>query len=392
MKTETFAKLFFTISCTGLFMYTVLAFYTLHNAHSTLFDIEIQDTPLSKTKTVEYSYPQTDNELKYILIWTTPEFNENPLGEGQEPFVKQNCIYSNCYLSTDKHLLKRYQRDFDVVIMDIGVLRLSRWKSILPKKRTPFQKFIFHSMKSSDESPICNIKADGFFNWTWTYRIDSDILTPFIEVNDLEGNIIAPRRNVKWAANTKQLSVGDLKKLYKKKKAVAWIPDSCKIKTDRTHFVKSLQKALRDRSLDLDIFGCYMGTIYNCPEGGCMQAIENDYYFYLVHEESLSEDYVTTEVLKAYHHNTVPIVRSGADLKFFLPAGSYIDASADHNKGICDLCAKINDKIKFNTPTSYDQFRKWWYNDLKDKCYPKGAEEMEEVLSYLRPNRSLKGY
>jgi hypothetical protein len=306
MRTETFAKLFFSVSFTGLIMYGILAFYSFHTAYTTVYEVESYYTP-GLPKPTPIKQGSIRDPLKYILIWTTPDFKDNSLGEGQDPFLKNRCSHVNCFLSTKKNL------NYDVVLMDISILRRSLWKQILPKNRSPKQKFVFHSMRSAEETPICNIRADNYFNWTWSYKIYSDISTPFIEVKDLDGNVIAPKPDVKWIENMKKLTDLDKRKLNTKKKAVAWMPESCITRTNRISYVKKLQEALKDRSLELDVYGCNMGTITSCPKGECLKLLETDYYFYLAFEATHAEDYVTTEVLKAYHHSTVPIVKGGAD-------------------------------------------------------------------------------
>ncbi|XP_063831723.1 alpha-(1,3)-fucosyltransferase C-like [Ostrinia nubilalis] len=310
MKTETFAKLFFLISFTGLIMYAVLAFYTFHTAYTTVADLEKynQNYPIADMN------PKVDRfytDLKYILIWTTPEYFQNPLGEGQGPFVKYDCPYYNCYLTTKKDLLNGDYKNFDAVFMDINLLR--KWKKMtLPRSRSQTQKYIFHGMRSSDETPICTINADNYFNWTWSYKLSSDIVTPFIEVRDYEGNQIAPRVNVQWKKDMTKISDVEKEKMKTKTKAVVWVMNSCSTRTNRMVFVKQLRDALREHSLELDIYGCKMFT---CPGNDCMKLVERDYYYYLAYEDSNAEDYVTEEVLKAYHHNAVPIVKGGANYK-----------------------------------------------------------------------------
>ncbi|CAH0397099.1 unnamed protein product [Chilo suppressalis] len=397
-------------------MYTILAFYTFHTAYTTVYDSEHYHTPGLPKPLLRSEDPRTDDGLKYILVWSTPEFKNRLFEEGQGLFVKNNCSYMNCYLSDEMHLLESYKKDFDVVLIDIGVIRQSLWNSeVMPQKRTARQKYLFHSMRSSDETPVCNVKADGFFNWTWSYKIYSDISTPFIEVIDTSGHVVAPRRDVRWIENMNPISKNDKKKLLTKKKAVAWIPESCKTRSNRMEFAKNLQEALKEHNLELDIYGCSMKL---CPKEGCMKALERDYYFYLAYEPSHAEDYVTDEVLKAYHHNTVPIVKGGADYRYFLPEGSYINAGSgsveklaslidfsirnpsvyysfhqwkyyyrirkvNHNRGVCDLCAMLNNRENVLTHSNYEKFRKWWYGDLKERCYPVGAKEEKFVVSYF---------
>lgn len=293
-------------------MYAVLAFYTFHTAYTTMSDYESYHTngfPI--TSSYYTSSAKNGNDMKYILVWTIPIFNVNVFGEGQEPFVRYNCSYSNCYITTKARLLNEDYRNFDALILDVGVVRRLR-NVTLPHNRHPEQKFVFHGMQSSNETPICVNVTDGFFNWTWSYKLSSDIVTPFIEVTDLEGNYIAPNYRVFWSRNMSDLSERHMEKLQTKKKAVAWIMDTCQPKLHRMMFVKELRNALAEHSLGLDVFtnGCGKPM---CPNDDCLKVVEKDYYYYLAYERSHARDYVTEEVLKAYDHYAVPIVKGGAD-------------------------------------------------------------------------------
>nr|XP_034836326.1 alpha-(1,3)-fucosyltransferase C-like [Maniola hyperantus] len=142
--------------------------------------------------------------------------------------------------------------------------------------------------------------------------MDSDIFSPFFEVKDLEGNVVAPKPVVNWNSNMTLLDESDIEKLKDKKKAMAWIVTKCKTRNDRMLTAKRLQRLFRENALDFDIFGC---GFQECPQEGCLKALERDYYFYYAPEDSHAKDYVTSEVLVGYDHYAVPIVNGGADYR-----------------------------------------------------------------------------
>ncbi|KAM3965946.1 alpha-(1,3)-fucosyltransferase C [Aphomia sociella] len=419
MKTESFAKLFFLISFTGLIMYAIIAFYTFHTAYTTVTDMEqyqerIQGLPNPE---IIFGKDRFAKDLKYILVWTTPDRFTNPFGEGQMPFISNTCSYINCYITSKKTLLNRDNRNFDAVIFDVHNLR--HWKNIhLPRERSIRQKYVFYGKRSSDDTPICALFVDKYFNWTWTYKLHSDIVSPFIEVKNLKGDIVAPSLYMKWIENMTDLTIKQVQELKLKTKAVAWIITNCQTRyhTKRMMFAKELQQALKEYSLVLDIYGC---RNLECPSESCLKAIEEGYYFYLAYEDSITEDYVTEEVLKGYNHSAVPIVFGGANYHHFLPEGSYINAryttaeklaavivysirnpavyqrffhwrnhytihEAHATTGICKLCEYLNDENKFIRRSVHENLRKWWYTgSLHDRCYPRGAEDEDFVLSYM---------
>ncbi|XP_059060997.1 alpha-(1,3)-fucosyltransferase C-like [Achroia grisella] len=359
-------------------------------------------------------------DLKYILTWTVSE-SVNLFGEGQLPFISNSCPYYNCYVTNKRSLLNQDYRNFDAIVFDVNDLRRLKSKE-MPRERNTVQKYIFYGRESADTTPICSLYLDNYFNCTWSYKLHSDIVSPFIEVKDFKGNVIAPSLNVKWIKNMTELTNKQIAEMRVKSKAVALVMQKCytRVTVEKLMFAKKLQFALKEHSLVLDVYGCKM---LRCPDEGCLKAIERDYYFYLAYEDSITEDYVTSEVLKGYDYGAVPIVYGGANYDHFLPEGSYINArlanveklaatidysirnpavyqrffrwrnhytihEVENTIGICKLCEYLHDERKFNTKSVYENFRKWWYTGpLLERCYPRGAEKENIVLSYMNNTR-----
>lgn len=316
-KTETYAKVFFIISLCGLKIYAVIAFYTFHNAykyHNSVIRLQDKIKNLAYTDAKTETETKTDLKLRFILIWsgeneTTPT---NFIGEGQTPFKKKNCTYTNCIITTNKKLLDGDYTKFDAVV--INVTYLKRWKKLdMPLLRTRKQKYIFYGMLAADDYPVCNNKADDYFNWTWSYKLYSDIFAPFIEVKNLKGKVVAPTVYPKWENyfNLSSTLIPNQNHYTKKPKAVAWIMNKCGTRISRIEYVKQLKQKLKILNHSLDIYGC--GNLIYDPSD-VNEIIRRNYYFYLVYEDSLSEDYVTKEIIKAYDNHVLPIVISGADL------------------------------------------------------------------------------
>lgn len=318
-KTETYAKIFFIISLCGLKIYAVIAFYTFHSAYTYHNSVtKLQD----KIKRLAYPDAQTetqiDNSLKlrFILLWSGENETTSTYltEEGQMPFKKNNCTYTNCIMTTDKNLLDGDYTKFDAVI--INVTYLKRWKKIdMPLLRAQKQKYIFYGMLAADDHPVCNMKADDYFNWTWSYKLYSDIFAPFIEVKSLKGDVVAPSIDPKWDIYS-NLNLSSTLPVHinvnvTKKRAVAWIMNKCGTRSNRMQYVELLKHELKLLNHSLDIYGCG-NLIYEPSDVNGL--ISRNYHFYLVYEDSLSEDYVTTEILKAYDNHVLPIVISGADL------------------------------------------------------------------------------
>nr|XP_049697662.1 alpha-(1,3)-fucosyltransferase C [Helicoverpa armigera] len=268
----------------------------------------------SKLRTYGVVVDRFDKDLKYILVWSTEEDDKDNLNyDGQNQFIEKNCPEINCYVTTNKTILNDDYTNFDAIVFNMEMLMKLGGYAGLPKRRSERQKYVFYGMKPSEDNPICNEHVDNFFNWTWTYKFSSDIFNPFIEVRDLRGKVVAPRGNVIWADTTKPdpitVTRSSMKHVTNKTKAIAWILDDCEMKLNKMYLVPRLKRALKEFNLTLDMYGCgYM----ECPEGDCLKTIQRDYYFYLAYEGSISEDYVSTEVLKGYHYDAVPVVFGGA--------------------------------------------------------------------------------
>lgn len=250
--------------------------------------------------------------LKYILLWTQKDYEPfYQLGEGQRTFIKRNCSSINCYVTDDRHFFDGDVTRFDAVAFN-GRNILYMEKNQLPTERSPHQKYIYFNMESSDNYPVCNVIFDGFFNWTATYKLDSDIPFPYIQIRDRSGVVVGPKRNMTWAeiANVDE----DLSPTRNKSKAAAWFVSHCSSRSGRKELVENLQRALWEFGLKVDVYG-NCGPL-KCPRRArrsCDDMLGRDYFFYMSLENSLAEDYVTEKLLTALQHDTVPIVLGGAD-------------------------------------------------------------------------------
>lgn len=251
-------------------------------------------------------------EIKYILQWTR-RFSApfDFMGEGNSAFIKNKCNFTNCFVTDDPNYFLD-QSDFDAIAFN-GRDVIHLWPFQFPKNRSPRQKYIFGAMESPDNFPACDESLDGFFNWTWTYKLDSDFRWGYITIYDLNGNVVGPAIDMKWVDLTPISE--DLKiKLTSKSKAASWLVSDCRTKSNREYFVDELQKQLANYGWYIDIYG-KCGTL-SCPRSGedsCYKRIEDDYYFYLSFENSFSEDYVTEKLLNALNNYAVPIVFGAAN-------------------------------------------------------------------------------
>ncbi|XP_021365044.1 alpha-(1,3)-fucosyltransferase C-like [Mizuhopecten yessoensis] len=162
------------------------------------------------------------------------------------------------------------------------------------------------------ESPIYYINDllqwNNLFNWTFTYRRDSDIT----------------RTQSVFHVNPKNITLSNIVKKWKAKDRMsAWMVSHCGAHSKRDRYAKRLQN-----SIDIHVYG-ECGT-YRCDRSHknyCFKLLQEHYKYYLAFENSLCVDYVTEKGFKTYVHSpsTIPVMRGGLNYSLFFPPGSYLN-------------------------------------------------------------------
>ncbi|XP_059062288.1 alpha-(1,3)-fucosyltransferase C-like [Achroia grisella] len=356
-------------------------------------------------------------ETKYILLWTNP--HNSPFvyfGNGSAVFENKKCLWKNCYVTGDRNYLGDYS-EFDVIVFNGPQLNQILNYYDIPKKRLLSQKYVYANVESAATYPICSDIWNDFFNWTWTYRLDSDSIWGYISVRNATGHVIGPNEIMNWI-NISDMDDIDEKlksKLKSKKKLVAWFVSNCDSMSLREEYVKIFQQELRKYNSDVDIFGS-CGK-HQCPRDimpRCLDVLERDYYFYFAFENAISQDYVTEKILYPLNHNTVPVVFGGANYTRFMPHGIYLNAREMEPKVLaktmyditrnfevyckffrwkkyysyhfrheipdtddyCNFCAVINNDNLIKTTTVYKDFDRWWAGN--DTCFSNNDDHLYE--------------
>nr|XP_026490361.1 alpha-(1,3)-fucosyltransferase C-like [Vanessa tameamea] len=232
--------------------------------------------------------------------------------EGQSVFIKQRCKFINCFITYDKYLLHKDHRNFDAVVFNSReIVDLS--PNEIDLTRSVDQKYIFRSLQFPEDYPICNQFFDNFFNWTWTYNLDSDIPQPLLNIFNSDNKLVGPKKNMTWTKimdhNSRILS-----KISSKKKGIAWIVNKCKNKVKHQEFVRELSKELKLYNYTIDIYGTCGDN--KCPGSriiNCLKMVEKNYFFQLIMEDTFAEDYVSEKMVKAMTRIVIPIVLGSSD-------------------------------------------------------------------------------
>ena len=145
----------------------------------------------------------------------------------------------------------------DVQEYDAVIIHMRSWKlDDLPQRRSPQQRYVFWLLESAgwpeylDTSPMGN-----YFNWTLTYRWDSDMVMPY--------GYVRPTGNVPLHPSEDQMRelIANQKINYAtgKTKMVAWMVSNCyNTNSGRNEMVGILQKYIK-----IDVYGA-CGT-RTCP-------------------------------------------------------------------------------------------------------------------------------
>lgn len=343
----------------------------------------------SSARIITETHEQKPNKsVKYILYWTTMLGSEtfHFSSSGSELF--KNCKHSNCFATSDRTLLP--EEKFDAIIF-YASKGGERHKQQIPKKRSAHQRYIF----ANGETPLrfhtgrTQYILNNFYNWTMTYRLDSDI----------------PRRHGSLVQKVTKYKMPKKDFVRNKTRSIAWFVSNCNSVNMREQLADQIQKYI-----DVDIYG-KCGKL-KCPKNSnCLDMVEKKYKFYLSFENSYCKDYTTEKLFKVLQKNVIPIVYGGGDYNKIAPPHSvinvenfqtiaglaeylkYLEKDPDsylqyfqwkkkyvvetHNaRTICKLCEMLNDPD--NPPKVYENIRHWWFSKEKSGC--KSGNELPEVV------------
>ena len=112
---------------------------------------------------------------KRILFYTSYFSMKDWLfGFGQKPF--ENCPVSNCLTTDDRKLLNSIT-DFDAIFFHIR--NMEDGGISLPEDRKNNQFYLMFLMESPLNDNFPYERFQNYFNWTMTYRKDSDFYRPY---------------------------------------------------------------------------------------------------------------------------------------------------------------------------------------------------------------------
>ena len=159
-----------------------------------------------------------------------------------------------------------------------------------------------------EATPLVKILLENFeyvFNWTMSFRHDSDIFLPYDRI--MKKTRIPPTK--------------DYSDIYKKKKkGIIWFVSHCRTKSKRENYASELGKYI-----DLDIVGGCGADILSRGSNDCLEKFEEEYFFRFNFENTYHMDYVTEKLFENFSKDMIQIVGGSAPYAKIAPDKTVID-------------------------------------------------------------------
>ncbi|XP_040266455.1 3-galactosyl-N-acetylglucosaminide 4-alpha-L-fucosyltransferase FUT3-like [Bufo bufo] len=229
----------------------------------------------------------SNQSLLIILLWTWPSGHIFPLNQ-----CPASVDSSGCFFTVNRSM---YSMANAVVIHHRDV---SRSKSLLPLVPRPsYQYWIWFSLESPSNLRSLTI-MDNSINMTMSYRVDSDIFTPYgwLEKHNERENFTIPQKT----------------------RLVAWVISNWNTKHRRFSYYQEL-----NQHIQIDLYGKRHLPL---PRNLQLQTLSK-YKFYLAFENSIHEDYITEKLWSnSFVAGTVPVVMGPPRENYerFIPPDSFI--------------------------------------------------------------------
>uniref|UniRef100_M3Z6K5 Fucosyltransferase n=2 Tax=Mustela putorius furo TaxID=9669 RepID=M3Z6K5_MUSPF len=172
--------------------------------------------------------------------------------------------------------------------------------------RPPGQRWVWMNFESPSHSPGLRSLAGNLFNWTLSYRADSDVFVPY--------GYLYPRNH----PSDQPPGLGP--PLARKRGLVSWVVSNWDERQARVRYYHQLSQHVA-----VDVFG-RSGPGRPVPDAGLLHTVAR-YKFYLAFENSQHLDYITEKFWRnALLAGTVPVVLGPdrANYERFVPRGAFI--------------------------------------------------------------------
>ena len=249
--------------------------YFESNSHSLKFNNSIDKSIVDRNNMSATVQPTEEERTKTVVLVYTVFFGivkwigdrDNCGFENKFLFAANKCLSGDFELTYDK---QRFEESDLVVFHARNMPRVDHLRTLL-KSRPTSQRWVYALWESPNATPN-PAPLNGLFNSTWTYRSDSDFLSPYGSYVELSED-----EKIDKMKNIPDYSQG-------KTELVAWMVGNCGAQP-RMAFVQNLKKFI-----NVDVFGrCSGKGRCSNPPTDCLSKFK----FYLSFENALCEDYIT---------------------------------------------------------------------------------------------------
>ena len=247
---------------------------------------------------------EAESAVKVILFYTT--WYGSPSWPGFDGEQNVSCYQLTCRFTYNRD---EFHKSAAVIFHGRDLPSVTVLKKV-EKSKPLKQRWIYDQGESPHNAGRNPALFNGMFNWTSTYRVDSDFLSPY--------GFYAPLTPEEIDVKPKNYADG-------KDKLVAWSVSHCGLLRDE--FVTKLL-----RYIQVDIFGSCEYKFHqheSCLKGSqeCNKKLQR-YKFYLSFENSFCTDYITEKYWDdPLSNNIIPVVMGGASYenKQLAIPGSFIN-------------------------------------------------------------------
>lgn len=239
-----------------------------------------------------------------IILWYAPT-RYWPKTRGLLPL--RGCPDFPCYVTREKKWVKKSSAM--IFASDVA----PQW----PPERRSDQVFVLQNHEPPNRNFMQSLSPEwtSAFNWTMTYRHDSDIVRPYGLIRRKSDNEITGHDPVRFKRH------GDI--FRNKTKLVAAMISNCGASSLRDDYIRELS-----RHVPVDVYG-QCGN-FSCPRGEdnrCFQEISATYKFFLAFESSMCEDYITEKFFRYFNMDLIVVARGSNQYYVHAPKETFINTA-----------------------------------------------------------------
>lgn len=198
---------------------------------------------------------QTEDRSKYVLLYTNffdvKNWKLTAETVGPDYFRAIQCPVTDCVLTNNRELLPAIT-DYDALVFHIAEPWAYSLFEKVPKLRSPRQIYVAANMESPAHTKHLLAGDHDFFNWTMTYRLDSEVVWNYNDFVDAEtGLVVGPSDRPQWRRDFEEYYNETLLEMVREKgKMGVQFVSHCGTISKRDDLVREIQ-----RLMEVDVYG-----------------------------------------------------------------------------------------------------------------------------------------